>query len=154
MSGTASSVDMETAGFAPPAMAVGETPRAPRQPCGPRRVGVGWHGAVLAASSLLGVGTAQAQGFAPASVIAEISIDKAVGSIVFIRLSPQPGSPAACSTNGYWSFTLPLTADADHKTYAALLTAFASDTIVAMRGTGLCSEFGSIESLRVFSIKR
>lgn len=82
------------------------------------------------------------------TTIADLSISKAYGSFVFIKVAASPANPAACSTNGGWHFTLPLSTAADQQLYAMLLTAFASGTTVDMSGLGACNEHGAIESLR------
>jgi hypothetical protein len=86
------------------------------------------------------------------TTIADLSINKAYGSFVFIKVAASPANPAACSTNGGWHFTLPLSTAADQQLYAMLLAAFASGATVDMSGMGACNEHGAIESIRSMRI--
>ena len=80
--------------------------------------------------------------------VLQIAINKDLGSLVFVRLDSPPVAPAACSTNGYWHFTLPLVSDLDKRLHAHLLAAKLANATVSISGTGICSEFGTVESAK------
>jgi len=82
-----------------------------------------------------------------AKIIA-IDTNKGYGTgLVFIKLDVAPTGKPSCS-NHYWDYTLSFSTPFDDKLYAALLSAFAAGSLVATTGTGACSDYGSIESLR------
>jgi hypothetical protein len=86
--------------------------------------------------------------------IVEISVDRNLAAgAVFIRLDKSPAPIAACSTNGYWHYTLPQTGDIDKRQFAMLLAAQAAGSTVFMIGSGSCNEFGSVESATRVDIK-
>jgi hypothetical protein len=113
-----------------------------------------WYGRRLAHAALLAVGLSQAAhaGQTNNSAVVELSINRAYGNYVFVRLGNPPSSPAGCSTNGYWHYTLSLDGVAGSELYAMLMTAKASGTNVTAVGTGVCSQYGSIESLAAVSV--
>jgi hypothetical protein len=80
--------------------------------------------------------------------IADIAINREIGHFIFIRVAQTPASPGACSTHGYWHYTLALSSAADRDIYAMLLSAHASHATVDMSGLGVCNEFGTVETLR------
>jgi hypothetical protein len=88
------------------------------------------------------------------ATITEISIDPAYGDWVWIKLSVAQSPAASCVTAGlYWHYTFPLTDSPVSKAiYAALLAAQMSGRTVIVTGTGLCSQYGGVESLRGFNV--
>src|SRR5262245_11252510 len=80
--------------------------------------------------------------------IANMSISKDIGSVVFIRLETPPTSRAACSTHGSWHFTLSLNTDLDKRIYASLVAAQLTGRVVQIGGTGACGEWHDVESVR------
>jgi hypothetical protein len=75
-----------------------------------------------------------------------VSINKAFGSFVFVQLDAPQSAPIPCQTNVGWTYTLPQQSDADKKMLALLITAKAMGQLVTLYGSGLCSDFGAIES--------
>lgn len=78
--------------------------------------------------------------------IVQIAINKSIGAAVFVRLDTVPTGAAACSTNSYWHFTIPLVSDLDKRLYTQILAAKLVNATVSISGTGVCSEYGSVES--------
>jgi hypothetical protein len=105
------------------------------------------HAALLA----VGLGHAAHAGQTMNAAVVELSINRAYGNYVFVKLSSTPSSPAGCSINGYWHYTLSLGDVASSELYAMLMTAKASGTNVNAVGTGSCSQHGQIESLAAVS---
>lgn len=79
-------------------------------------------------------------------MVLELEVNKTFGAFVFVRMDKAPTAPIACSTNGYWHYTLPLASDLDKRMFAMLLTAQAGGKAVSIAGLGSCSEFSAIES--------
>jgi hypothetical protein len=86
-----------------------------------------------------------AYGSATNVTIAELAVNRAYGNVVFVRLTAAPSTPASCSTNGYWHFTVVLD-DVGKSMYAELLAAFSRGGTITIAGTNACSEIGSVES--------
>jgi hypothetical protein len=86
--------------------------------------------------------------------ISELNINKAIGSMVFIKTSADPSTQQkiSCHTDQYWNFVLPLASDADKSIYTALLTALATQSKVTLGGNGTCGSYSLIETLSSFSI--
>lgn len=78
--------------------------------------------------------------------IVQMAINKNIGAAAFVRLDTAPVGSAACSTNGYWHFTIPLVSDLDKRLYAQLLAAKLANATVTISGAGGCGEYGSVES--------
>ena len=79
--------------------------------------------------------------------IVTLEIAKDYGNFVFIKLDVTPTAIPACSAyNGFWNYTLPLITDTDRRVFAMLMTAYATQHTVLIRGADTCGEFGSIES--------
>jgi hypothetical protein len=78
--------------------------------------------------------------------IVQIAANRSNANIVFVHMNPQPTPPVACSTNGNWSYVIPMTTDLDKKIFAMLEAAQLAGRTVTITGTGDCADFGSIES--------
>jgi len=81
-----------------------------------------------------------------------MAINKDIGAVAFVRLDTAPIGPAACSTSGYWHFTIPIVSDIDKRLYAQLLAAKLANATVSIGGTGSCNEYGSVESARAVGL--
>lgn len=88
------------------------------------------------------------------TTIVDMAINRDYGNFVFIRVAQTPANPAACSTNGYWQYTLTLSNPGDHELYSMLLTAFSTGAAVDMSGRGVCNEWGTVESLRSLRVSK
>ena len=80
--------------------------------------------------------------------IEELSLVREYGEFVFVKL--QDSAPRSdCSTNGYWDYTLPLDTEFGRVLYSTILSAYMAGKSVSISGNsnGLCSEFGSVETL-------
>lgn len=88
------------------------------------------------------------------TTIVDMAINRDYGNFVFIRVAQSPANPAACSTNGYWQYTLTLSNPGDHELYSMLLTAFSTGSTVDMSGRGVCNEWGTVESLRSIRVSK
>ena len=84
--------------------------------------------------------------------IIRLQINASLGDFVFIQTDGTPSTPASCSVNGFWQFTLPVTNAFGTQAYAALVAAYAAGTPVMLAGTGSCNEFFSVESLSAFEL--
>ncbi len=80
------------------------------------------------------------------AVVSRIAINKTKGAMAFIRLSIAPNSPAACSTDPYWHFTVPLVTDLDRELYNLLVKSFSSGRQVYIYGDNACNDIGTVES--------
>lgn len=100
----------------------------------------------LAGAVLVGAPLAHAASTATGNIV-ELAFQKTLSTnAVFVRLDTAPSPLAACSVNGYWSYTFPPTTSFDGKVYALLVEAYAMGKPVSIGGSGSCSEFNSIES--------
>lgn len=88
------------------------------------------------------------------TTVVDVSINRDYGPYVFIRVATAPANPAACSSNGYWHYTLPLSGDGVREIYSMLLTAHVSGATVDLSGLGVCNEFASVESLRSLRVSK
>ena len=95
---------------------------------------------------------AHAGGQVTAAHVLRVQISKPLGQFAFIQTDATVATPAACSTNGYWQFTVTLTSPGDSQIYAALLAAAVSGAPVVIAGTNACSEFNTVESLAMFEL--
>jgi hypothetical protein len=103
---------------------------------------------VAALSSLLFAKPASAVGLAQHVTITQLHIRKSIGEVVFVRLSAAPATPGSCvSIGGPWHFSLAVNSEVGKKMLAVLVAAKASGALVTIDGTGLCSEYGGIESM-------
>ena len=78
--------------------------------------------------------------------IAQLAANRSNPNIVFVSMNPQPSPPVACSTNGHWTYVMPMATDLDKKIFAMLEAAQLAGRTVTITGTGDCADFGSIES--------
>jgi hypothetical protein len=92
------------------------------------------------------------QGESANVTIVQIQLNKNYPNVAFIRVTPAPTTHAECSINGFWHYTLPLSDAFGSKMYAALLTAYASQTLVDIGGMGDCNEMGQVESLMAVGV--
>ena len=81
------------------------------------------------------------------ATISRIAINKTKGAMAFIRLSLAPNTPAACSTDSYWHFTVPLVTDLDKEVYNILVRAHASGRQVYIYGDNVCNDIATVESV-------
>lgn len=79
--------------------------------------------------------------------IIQIELAKDYGDYVFIKLD-IPVVKTGCHINTYWNYTLPLATETDKAIFTMLLSAHMSGKKIGIRGTGSCSQFGSIESAK------
>jgi hypothetical protein len=84
--------------------------------------------------------------------VKEAAINRAYGNYVFIHLSSASSGAPSCAINTYWQYTLSLDGLASKELYSMLLAAAASGKLVSLTGTGLCSEFYSVESLQSINL--
>lgn len=101
--------------------------------------------AVAAAATLLLTGSSWA-GTTVTGRVKAISINKAIGTFVFVQLDAAQPAPIACQINLSWTYTLPQQSDTDKKMLAILMMAKSMGQPVTLYGSGQCSDFGSIES--------
>jgi hypothetical protein len=108
--------------------------------------------AVLTAA-LCGIATqaAQAAGESGYVTIVSTAMSISLGNNVQIRVSAPPTTPASCSTNTTWHFSLSLDSAAGRNLYALIIAAKAAGTTVWISGANACSEIGNIESLRAIT---
>ena len=106
----------------------------------------------LALIVLASTDTAFANGQVTGAHIIRLQINTTVGNYVFIQTDMVPPTPASCSTNGLWQFTLPLTNASSAQIYAGLVSAYTARTPVMLLGMGACNEFFSVESLAAFEL--
>ena len=107
-------------------------------------------GAVVCSIGLFcSAATVHAERSAESAVITTLTVSKAIGNFVFIRVNPAPSGSSQCHTNPSWHYTLSLDDAAGKSMYAILLTAAASKQPVSVAGSeNLCAEFGGVDSLR------
>jgi hypothetical protein len=82
------------------------------------------------------------------TTITQLSLNRGLGNFVFIQTSVAPtGFPSCTTGGGPWNFTLELNDSIGTNLYAMLLSAYFAGKQVRLDGTGLCSEWGGVESL-------
>jgi hypothetical protein len=108
--------------------------------------------ALLLCAALILAPAAKAAGYAGNVSVVETGINRDYPNVVFVRLSVAPTGIPACSSNGYWHFTLSLTGVTGKELYSMLLTAAASGKLLQITGTGTCNEYGQVESVNAITL--
>jgi hypothetical protein len=91
---------------------------------------------VLALISLTSIDAVFANGQVTGAHIIRLQINTTVGNYVFIETDMVPSSPASCSVNGLWQFTLNLANSSSAQIYAGLVSAYTTRTPVMLLGVG------------------
>ncbi len=78
--------------------------------------------------------------------VKDLSIQKDLGSFVFVLLDAPQTAPIACQSNPTWTYTFPQATTTDKQILAMLMLAKATGQTVTLQGSGACSDFPGIES--------
>ena len=97
----------------------------------------------------MGVSAAASAGSVTNATITKLVMGTNEGDYVFIQVNVAKSSNPSCSTSSLYSFAFPLSSTTENQMLALLLSARATQTPVALYGTGLCSNFSNIETLEI-----
>jgi hypothetical protein len=103
---------------------------------------------VTAVAALFSANIARAESSAANVTVISIQLNKSVPNVAFIRVSAVPTGRPACATHTFWHYTLSMSDDFGRAMYATLLALYTSGGIADLGGAGVCTEFGSMESLK------
>jgi len=87
--------------------------------------------------------------------IQRVMVDTSLGNKIFLVIDSNDQSKASCHKNSKWSYVFPLTEEPSNKTLANfILTAHVTKVKVMAIGTGECSIFNELETLKRIEILR